>query len=47
MNWEKIGSIDRPKPTIENPKFESMDNWENLYLNLGWTVEIRWEIHIK
>ena len=47
MNWERIGSIDRPKLTFENPKFEYMDNWENLCLNLGWTVEIRWGIHIK
>ena len=47
MNCEKIESIDRPKPTFQNPKFESMHNQENLYLNLGWTVEIRWVIHIK
>ena len=25
MNWEKFGSIQSPRPTFQNPNFESMD----------------------
>ena len=25
MNWEKLGSIHSPRPTFQNPNFESMD----------------------
>ena len=25
MNWEKLGGIHGPRPTFQNPNFESMD----------------------
>ena len=25
MNWEKLGGIHSPRPTLQNPNFESMD----------------------
>ena len=25
INWEKVGSIHSPRPTFENPNFESID----------------------
>ena len=33
MNWEKLGSIHIPRPTFQNPNFESMDE-----LVLNWKV---------
>ena len=29
MNWEKLGSIHSPRPTFQNPNFESIDELEN------------------
>ena len=28
MNWEKLGSIHSPRPTIQNTNFDSMDELE-------------------
>ena len=25
MNWKKLGGIHSPRPTLQNPNFESMD----------------------
>ena len=39
INWEKFGSIRSPKPTFQNPNFESMDELgKNIYV-LSFTVE--------
>ena len=39
MNWEKLGSIHSPRPTFQNPNFESIDELEKLCPNLSFTVE--------
>ena len=30
MNWEKLGNIHNPRPTFQNPNFESMDELEKV-----------------
>ena len=36
MNWEKLGSIRNPRPTFQNPNFESID--VRICPNLSFTV---------
>ena len=46
MNWEKLGSIHSPRPTFQNPNFESIDELEKLCPNLSFTVENKiWNSH--
>ena len=32
MDWGKHGSVHSPRPTIQNPDFESMDELEKGYI---------------
>ena len=34
MNWEKLESIHSPRPTFQNPSFESMDEFGKVMLCL-------------
>ena len=38
MNWKKLGSIHSPRPTFQNPNFESMDELQKVCPNLSITT---------
>ena len=37
MNWEKLGNIQSPRSTFQNPNVEFMDELGNLCPNLSFT----------
>ena len=39
MNWEKLGGIHSPRPTFQNPNFESRNELGKVMSNLSCTVK--------
>ena len=39
INWEKLGNIHSPRPTIQNSNVEFMVSWEDLCPSFSFTVE--------